>query len=135
MLGQESRSRRFSRRRAKSTLSAERRALVISFEFFSSPPVINAARVAGRVMEGGHSVPIDKIVSRFVRSTANLSGAIHLADRVYVFDNSVDDVDAQLCARTQDGMLRKVYQVLPQWVSDAVDALKHHAEFVDLRAA
>jgi predicted ABC-type ATPase len=31
----------------------------------TSDPRINAARVAGRVMLGGHTVPIEKIVSRF----------------------------------------------------------------------
>ena len=35
-------------------------------------PRINAARVAGRVMQGGHTVPIEKIVSRYERSMGNL---------------------------------------------------------------
>ena len=98
-------------------------------------PKINAARVAGRVMEGGHTVPIEKIVSRYVRSMANLSGAIALADRVYVYDNSIDGKEASLCARTEDGLLRKVYASLPDWVAEATSALERHAEFVDLRAA
>ena len=34
-------------------------------------PSINAKRVAQRVMEGGHDVPISKIVSRYTRSLAN----------------------------------------------------------------
>lgn len=67
----------------------------------TSDPRINAARVAGRVMAGGHTVPIKKIVSRYVKSIANLASAIELADRVYLYDNSVDDVEARLCARTQ----------------------------------
>lgn len=66
---------------------------------------------------------------------ANLSAAIRLADRVYIFDNSVDDADARLCARTQEGRLRKVYGALPVWVSDAVDPIERHAGFVDLRVA
>lgn len=98
-------------------------------------PRINAARVAGRVMAGGHTVPIDKIVSRYVRSMANLSAAILLANRVYVYDNSVDNVEAQLCVRTHGGLLRKIYGELPEWVSDAVRDLERHPEFVDLRAA
>jgi predicted ABC-type ATPase len=101
----------------------------------TSDPRINAARVAGRVIDGGHTVPIEKIVTRYVRSMANLSVAIALADRVYVYDNSIDDVEARLCARTQDGTLRKVYADLPSWVEDAVDRLDRHPEFVDLRAA
>jgi predicted ABC-type ATPase len=61
-------------------------------------PRINAARVANRVMEGGHTVPIEKILSRFERSLANLPVAIRIAHRVYIFDNSEDGVSARLCA-------------------------------------
>lgn len=96
---------------------------------------INAARVAGRVMQGGHTVPIEKIVSRYGRSMANLSAVTRVADRVYIFDNSVEGVEARLCARTEDGQLRKVYALLPAWVEAAVGDLPRHAEFVDLRAA
>jgi len=99
----------------------------------TTDPRINAARVAGRVMEGGHSVPIEKIVARYARSMANLSAAIRFADRVYVFDNSVEGAEARLCARTHEGALRKVYGPLPHWIGDAVDPLPRHAEFVDLR--
>ncbi len=101
----------------------------------TTDPRINAARVAGRVMAGGHTVPIEKIISRYVRSMANLSAAVRLADRVYIYDNSVDDVEARLCARTQDGQLRKIYGPLPEWVSDAVGSLAHHSQFIDMRAA
>lgn len=101
----------------------------------TSSPRINADRVASRVMKGGHTVPIDKIVSRYGRSLANLSAVIRLADRVYVYDNSVDGVEARLCARTSDGALRKVYGALPDWIADTVDPLPRHAEFVDMRDA
>ena len=98
-------------------------------------PRINAARVAGRVMQGGHTVPIEKIVSRFGRAMANLSAAVRVADRVYIYDNSVDAIDARLCARTQDGQLRKVYGPVPEWVADALEGLPRHSDFVDLRVA
>jgi len=101
----------------------------------TSGPRINAARVAGRVMAGGHTVPIEKIVSRYVRSMANLSVAIKLADRVYIYDNSVDDVEARLCARTQGAELCKVYGALLEWIDEAINSLARHAEFVDLSAA
>ena len=96
-------------------------------------PRINASRVADRVLNGGHSVPIEKIISRYARSMANLTAAIEVSDRVYIFDNSVDGVEATLCARTQDGKLRKIYANLPQWVADVVSGLPRHGEFVDLR--
>jgi len=34
-------------------------------------PSINAKRVAMRVIEGGHDVPIGKIISRYAKSLAN----------------------------------------------------------------
>lgn len=101
----------------------------------TTDPRINAARVADRVMQGGHTVPIDKIILRYGRSMANLSAAIPLVDRAYLYDNSVDDVDARLCARASDGCLRKIYGPLPRWVLDAVEPLPRHPDFVDLRVA
>lgn len=99
----------------------------------TSDPRINASRVAGRVMEGGHTVPIEKIVSRYARSMANLSTAIQIADRVYVFDNSLENIEATLCLRTQDGTSRKIYGALPAWVSAVERTLPMHALFVDAR--
>jgi predicted ABC-type ATPase len=96
---------------------------------------INAARVAGRVMAGGHTVPIEKIVSRYVRSLANLAPLIRLADRAYVYDNSVDGVEARLCARTHSSQLRKIYGPLPQWVDDCLSEIERHPQLVDLRAS
>jgi predicted ABC-type ATPase len=98
-------------------------------------PVINAARVAARVMQGGHTVPIDKIVSRYARSQANLTIAIALAQRAYVFDNSRDDEAARLCARCVDGQQRKIYGPLPAWVEDALTEVPRHEAFEDLRTS
>lgn len=66
---------------------------------------------------------------------ANLSAAVDLADRAYVDDNSIDDVEARLCARTEGAHLREIYGALPKWVESAVDHLSRHPDFVDLRAA
>lgn len=99
----------------------------------TSDPRINAARVAGRVIQGGHTVPIDKIVNRYGRSLANLPTTVRLADRVYLYDNSVEGAEARLCARCTDGLLRKVYGPLPDWVSDCVEPLDRHTQFIDLR--
>lgn len=102
------------------------------FFIATSDPRINAARVADRVLAGGHAVPIEKILSRHVRALGNLAPAIALADRVYIYDNSVDGVEAKLCVRTQDGQLRKIYGAIPQWIADAVTPLGRHPDFVDL---
>jgi predicted ABC-type ATPase len=72
---------------------------------------------------------IEKILSRYERSMANLTAAIALADRVYIYDNSIDGVEATLCARTVDGQLRKVYVELPAWVEASVVDLDRHGDF------
>lgn len=81
-------------------------------------PSINAKRVALRVMEGGHDVPITKIIARYTRSLANCSVAARIADRAYVYDNSVDDASAQLLFRTSEGKLIKHYGDINPWASE-----------------
>ena len=84
-------------------------------------------------MNGGHTVPLEKIVSRYKKSMVNLAAAIEIADRVYIYDNSVENAEATLCARVNDGMLRKIYVDLPEWVSDAITDLPRHPKFEDAR--
>ena len=51
-------------------------------------PLINISRVKNRVLNGGHDVPKDKIVSRYYRSLELLSDAVKYSNRAYIFDNS-----------------------------------------------
>lgn len=46
------------------------------------------ARVAQRVLNGGHDVPDDKLHARFARTQHNASKALVIADAALVFDNS-----------------------------------------------
>jgi predicted ABC-type ATPase len=64
-------------------------------------PTINAMRVAQRVMEGGHTVPIEKIISRYERSIALAAPALAIADRGYLYDNSGHEAHRWL--RTVEG--------------------------------
>lgn len=82
----------------------------------TSHPSINASRIAQRVMEGGHDVPITKVISRYYKSILNCKRCISLADRLYVYDNSIDDADACLLFRMTDGQLFKQYtDNIPEW--------------------
>jgi predicted ABC-type ATPase len=94
---------------------------------------INAARVAKRMMKGGHGVPLEKIISRYEKSMVNLMAAMLIADRVYIYDNSIDGQDALLCVRIQDQKIRKIYATLPEWVSSSIKPLEYHSDFEDLR--
>ncbi len=87
-------------------------------------PTINASRVARRVMQGGHDVPIGKIVSRYFRSIANCATVAPLVDRLYLYDNSVEDAEAKLVLRASEGKVMRMYQEPPQWVHPIMAELK-----------
>lgn len=82
----------------------------------TSHPTINASRIAKRVMQGGHDVPITKIISRYQKSILNCKRIASFADRVYVYDNSVDNAEARLLFRMTEGRLFKRYtDDIPLW--------------------
>jgi predicted ABC-type ATPase len=72
-------------------------------------PEINAARVARRVLEGGHDVPIPKIISRYRKSIINCANISAIVDRLYVYDNSVENKEIKLLFRANEGKLIKQY--------------------------
>ena len=81
-------------------------------------PTINAKRVAQRVLDGGHDVPIPKIISRYDKSIANCKILSAIVDRLYVYDNSIEDAEARLLFRLSKGELVKRYvEELPNWAS------------------
>jgi len=86
-------------------------------------PSINAKRVALRVMEGGHDVPISKIISRYTRSLANCSVAARVADPAYIYDNSVDNAPARLLFRTSEGKLTKQYGEINPWAREILSQI------------
>ena len=54
-------------------------------------PKTSDQRVAMRVSQGGHDVPLEKLVARFPRTLANLKAAIPVLPQVIIFDN--DDLN------------------------------------------
>ncbi len=79
-------------------------------------PTINAKRVAKRVLNGGHDVPIPKIISRYDKSIANCVALAPHVDRLYVYDNSVEDADARILFRMSNGEVVKSYtDDVPDW--------------------
>lgn len=95
------------------------------FFICTNSPTINAARIANRVMEGGHDVPIQKIISRHEKAIINAVKVTEFADRVYYYDNSVDNQDALLLFRTKDGKFAKKYvEALPQWADKVLNKIQ-----------
>jgi predicted ABC-type ATPase len=89
----------------------------------TSDPSINAARIARRVMQGGHEVPIGKIISRYSKSIANCTLLARSVDRLYVYDNSVDSASPALCFRAAGGALTKQYQKPPIWAQQIFESV------------
>jgi predicted ABC-type ATPase len=76
----------------------------------TNSPEINVARIAQRVKEGGHTVPTEKIISRYSKSIAQCAAVVSIVDRAYIYDNSVEDVAPALLFRTENGVLKKFYR-------------------------
>ena len=86
------------------------------FYVCTSDPAINVMRITQRYLDGGHEVPISKIISRYYKSLLNAAKAISFVDRAYIYDNSVDNQLPRLLFRTSDGKLFKQYtDDIPEW--------------------
>lgn len=85
-------------------------------------PEINVSRIVKRYLNGGHEVPISKIISRYYKSITNAKLAIALVDRAYIYDNSVENELPQLLYRATDGKIFKQYtSELPEWAQALVE--------------
>ena len=85
-------------------------------------PTINASRIAQRVMKGGHDVPITKIISRYQKSVLNCKFITTKVDRTYLYDNSIEDVEAKLLLRFSDDKIAKRYvEEMPKWAKQIIE--------------
>ena len=107
-------------------LRAKQAGFFIRIFFIStSDPSINAARIAKRVMKGGHDVPISKIISRYNRSIQNCRIVAPIIDRLYLYDNSIDNIDARPLFRLSEGVIAKQYtEEIPQWAQSLYNYLR-----------
>ncbi len=82
-------------------------------------PDINISRIQHRVKMGGHSVPEDKIVTRYHRSLDLLVEAIQCSHRAYIFDNSSHE-HIWLAEITSGVSLEMKASPMPSWFKNAV---------------
>ena len=95
------------------------------FFICTESPAINAARIANRVMQGGHDVPIQKIISRYEKALVNAVKVTKFANRAYFYDNSIDNQDAQILFRTIDGKFAKQYtDSIPEWATKILNRIQ-----------
>ncbi|VAW79192.1 hypothetical protein MNBD_GAMMA14-1768 [hydrothermal vent metagenome] len=79
---------------------------------------LNQARVAQRVMQGGHNVPTDKIISRIPRTLRYVKQALPLADVVKLYDNSSHSQPYLAIAQLTRGTLEIQQNPLPDWACE-----------------
>lgn len=89
---------------------------------------ISVSRVFQRVRKGGHPVPEDKIRERFTRNQSLIREAVLLADRAYIFDNSVLGRAHQEVLECKDGKVIRLDHTIPQWTRELyADALRGYS--------
>lgn len=101
----------------------------------TNDPKINIARVQARVARGGHDVPKDKIVSRYVRALTLIPDVISVCDEFYIFDNSFEreQGDSALIAFSNGGVMELIPNAL--WTQERIEALlqgRYPQEYLDL---
>lgn len=77
---------------------------------------LNHARIAQRVLEGGHNVPADKVESRIPRLLQNIKTAMPLCDYVRLVDNSRVDDPFRSLMTIRHGHVLYQQDVQPDWV-------------------
>jgi len=84
------------------------------------PVELTVARVRQRVINGGHSVPEDRVRARHARLWAYVRTAAELATNTIVYDNSSIDVPYRPLVRFESGHPPRAVAVLPDWLPDAL---------------
>jgi len=81
-----------------------------------SGPAVSVDRVGQRVIEGGHDVPRDKVVSRYPRVMENLRLAMLRLPLVLVYDNDDLRDPHRFCLAAGMGKVLEVGEPLPTWL-------------------
>jgi predicted ABC-type ATPase len=96
--------------------AVERGFEVVLIYIGTSSVEINLARIAKRVLGGGHNVPEMDVRRRYLRSLRNLPVAAANADQVLLFDNS-DELGYQLVGLLGQS-IRYWLTPVPVWVAE-----------------
>ena len=81
-----------------------------------SAPAISDQRVAMRVSQGGHDVPLDKLTARYPRILRNLRSALRDLPCVWVFDNDDLRTPYRLVAIFENGSPVRLQRPVPKWL-------------------
>lgn len=90
--------------------------VVLCFIGIASPKTSDQ-RVAMRVSQGGHDVPVKKLTARFPRTLANLRAAIHALPHLLGFDNEDLAHPFTLVAVFENGKAAFLAKSPPVWLA------------------
>ena len=74
---------------------------------------INMSRVRKRVQEGGHDIPAEEIIRRWLGAQTNLLNTWSCFDTIRIIDNSREE---PVTVVRQDGVSLEVASAPPRWV-------------------
>ena len=83
-------------------------------------PMLNQARIAQRVAEGGHHVPPDKVISRIPRTLLHVRASLPLCDDLVLIDNSSAEQPFLPVLTIQQGRITRHQQPLPAWAEAVI---------------
>jgi predicted ABC-type ATPase len=86
-----------------------------------SGPHVSDERVAMRVSQDGHDVPVEKLVTRYPRTMANLRSAVRELPFVLIFDNDDLSRPFRLIASFVSGREEFISVPLPAWLKQALN--------------
>ena len=91
---------------------------VVLYHVGLQSPELAVKRVDLRVAKGGHPVPEDKIRGRFERNQPLIREAANMADRAFIYDNSVLGRKPSLGIEFEKGNVVSISENLQKWQSE-----------------
>jgi predicted ABC-type ATPase len=79
-------------------------------------PELSSDRVAMRVSQGGHDVPVRKLTERYPRVMKNLKRALAELQNVWVYDHSDLEIGYRLVAIKENGQEIALLDPTPEWL-------------------
>ena len=102
---------------------AKRCGYEINLVYIHLPKDLHIARVTQRVSEGGHAVPVHKIVARVIRLRHRVKEALPLCDSATFYDNSDFDRPFDLVLTVRGGLVVPHQTPLPSWAAEMTSNL------------
>ena len=78
-------------------------------------PSLNQARISQRVLEGGHAVPAEKVISRIPRLLQHVRASLPLCDLFKAYDNSSAEQPFVPVFSLENGTTTHHVSPLPSW--------------------